>query len=263
MTKLMTREKPYPLGYEAPSMAGYYMEKPTLNMAPFVSLDLEESKEELPKTLVLRARVEVQRATHWPVLEDGRGAQWSLGRDELYTEEGRALKDQARVLSISLTYTGFWAIPYPEGMLLPWEGAGDLLPIQPGETFFHHAFAPLPPVIPLSIPDGSSLRLFSLGGCLRHVLSPLSTTPLYFFQEHGASTPNVRLLFWSDVAELKANPRGPTLILPEEDASMSPEAALLSGMLTVTLEGLSYRSVHVNPIPGDGGVVDVVVQCGA
>jgi len=263
MKKLLMREKPYPVGYEAPSVAGYYMEKPTLSMTPFMPLALEKTGEALPQTLILRARVVVQRAVTWPVFGDPSGTQWSLGQDDLYTEEGANLKDQARVLSLSLLYTGFCAIPGGQGVLLPWNEAGDLLPYAPGVVLFHHAFAFSPPVIPLPASDTSVLQLFPLGGCLRHPLSPLSTTPLYFFTEPGASPPNVRLLFWSDVAALKANPRGPVLVFPEglaEDPYLSPEAALLCGALKFTVQDTSYQSVHVNPVAGDGTLVDVVLR---
>jgi hypothetical protein len=274
MTKLFMHEKPYPVGYEAPSIAGYYMEKPTLAMVPFVPLAEESFRQETPQTLVLRARVEITRAPHWPVLEDASGNRWSLEKEDLYTQEGVLLKDQARVLSVSLVYTGFCAIPREEGALLPFEGASDLLPFEPGSVLFQHRFAPPASSVSFEASDETTLHLFPLGGCLRHATHPLKTTPLYFFVEKGASmplfpsfsTPSVRLLFARDILDLKANPHSPRLVWPremEEDRYESPEAALLQGALCFSGRDpltTEYQSLHVNSVAGDGSLVDVVVR---
>ena len=258
-------EKPYPFGYEAPSLAGHYTGIPILAMEPFVPQ--AKIPQQAPETLVIRASVEITRSSWWPQI-DGAEGRWSLAQDALYTTEGCGIKDQARISEITLRYTGVCTIPTPA--CVPFQDISALLPYNPGDVLWRHTFHSPPALIPLGPNEDGVLHLFPLGGYGKNVLNPLETTPLYFFLESGAggapASPNVRFLFYDDILRLRANPRGPTLVFPEGmgfDPVGSVEAALTRGAWILTLQDFfktSYQSVQVQPLPGDGHLVDVVLM---
>ena len=266
-------EKPYPSGYEAPSLAGHYTGIPILAMEPFVPQT--KIPQQAPETLVIRASVEIRRSLVWPQVEGFEGP-WSLAQDGLYTAEGCGIKDQARISEITLRYTGvctgvctgFCTTPTPS--FVPFQDISALLPYHPGDVLWRHTFYSPPALIPLGPNEDGVLRLFPLGGYGKNVLNPLETTPLYFFLESGAggapASPNVRFLFYDDILRLRANPRGPTLVFPEGmgfDPVGSVEAALTRGAWTLRFQDFfktSYQSVQVQSLPGDGHLVDVVLM---
>jgi hypothetical protein len=258
--KTFLAEKLAPQGHEVPPLWEHYQGDPHLLMPLPLEEDSETLLQQIPETFVIRAQVEIEILSLWPLLEMPDGTALSMEDTRLYSAEAREILRAPRLQKISLIFTGICFSPNRQGSLIPWiEGLG-CLPFRKGDVFFSHVFPPIPLSVPFQEKRGGKIAPFSLGGILSCPATPLKVSPLYAFVEGSSvSFPKARLLLRDDLIRLRSIEREDV----ESFNLLSAEDVLCRGgcsIKTLGQKSFSYDSVQVNVVSGEGDYVDIVMM---